>query len=152
MIGLLLTDLVVTEDSVETLQHLLLRSLRNPEDYISNEDDRALVIRHIPVQQARLTEQGQRFVSLAVAVHRRCVSNDGHGGSSNVHDCFPVPVYLSCKSPRKNEVIANGKAVIVQDVVLHCAGAVVDLVILIAVYLRVKIYLAVEKDAVPSFL
>ena len=124
----MLTDLVVNEDNVDTLQHLLLRSLRNPEDYISNEDDRALVIRHIPVQQARLTEQGQRFVSLAVAVHRRRVLNDGHGGSSTVHDCFPVPVYLTCKSPRKNEVTANGKAVIVQDVVLHCAGIVVDLV------------------------
>eukprot|EP00291_Cryptomonas_curvata_P013486 CAMPEP_0172183244 /NCGR_PEP_ID=MMETSP1050-20130122/18872_1 /TAXON_ID=233186 /ORGANISM="Cryptomonas curvata, Strain CCAP979/52" /LENGTH=210 /DNA_ID=CAMNT_0012856829 /DNA_START=93 /DNA_END=722 /DNA_ORIENTATION=+ len=90
VIALLLTDLILPEESVESLQHLLLRSLRNPQDYISNEDDKALVIRYLPVQQARLTEHGQRFVSLAVAVRRTLVPGDGGGGGGGVHDCFPV--------------------------------------------------------------
>ena len=131
VIALLLNDLVVTEESAENLQHLLLRSLRQPEDYISNEDDKALVIRHIPAHQARLTEPAQRFVALAVAVHRRNVpeiETDSLHATRMHQECFPVPVYLTCKSPRKNQVLASGKAVIVQDVVLHAHGAVLDLV------------------------
>lgn len=135
VIALLLTDLEVSEDEVEGLQHLLSRSLNNPKDYIFNEDDKALVIRHLPVQQARLTEHGQRFVLLAVAVHRRNVIDTDQDGNSNHHDCFPVPVYLACKSPRKNEVAANGKAIIVQDIVLHYNGAPLDLVCLSAILL-----------------
>ena len=128
VIALLLTDLEVTEDDAERLHRLLSKSLRNPADYIFNEDDKALVIRYLPVQQARPTEHGQRYVLLAVAVHRRNVVDPDNKGERNLHDCFPVPVYLACKSPRKNEVAAFGKAVIVQDVVLQLNGSALDLV------------------------
>jgi hypothetical protein len=128
VIALLLTDLEVSEENAESLKWLLHNSLDDAKEYMLNEDDKALVIQNLPVQQARLTENGQRYVLLAVAVHRRNVVDTDQDGNQNHHDCFPVPVYLTCKSPRKNEVAANGKAIIVQDVVLQFNGSPLDLV------------------------
>jgi hypothetical protein len=67
-----------------------------------------------------------------VAVHKRNVQDYDGDGNLDHHDCFPVPVYLTCKSSRKNEVTACGKAVLAQDVVLTRGGTAMDLVLLAA--------------------
>ena len=105
VLALSFTDLLVTEGNAGMLRRLLKRALRKPEDYIFNEDDDGLVVRFIPVQLVRATDDGHRYVSLSVAVHRRNVQDYDGDGSLDHHDCFRIPVYLTCKSPRKNEVI-----------------------------------------------
>ena len=129
VIALSFTDLEVTQDNAEELRHLLRKALRAPDDYLINEDDGGLVLRHIPAQLVAVTNEGQRFMTLSVAVHRRNVEDMDDNGDRDNHDCFPVPVYLTCKSPRKNEVTACGKALIGQDVVLSRDGKQMDLVL-----------------------
>lgn len=125
------TDLLVTEQSAEDLRFLLRRSLRNQEDYIVNEDDRTLVVQYIPAQLVQDTDEGERFVSMSVAVHRRNVGEaPKRDQDTDLYSCFPVPVYLTCKSPRKNKVGPGYKAVLAQDVVLRRGGTVLDLVLL----------------------
>jgi hypothetical protein len=63
-------------------------------------------------------------------VHKRNVQDTDDDGDRDNHDCFPVPVYLTCKSPRKNEVTACGKALIGQDVIICRDGKQLDLVLL----------------------
>ena len=129
VVALSFTDLEVTQENAEEMRHLLRKSLRDRDDYVFNEDDGGLVLRHIPAQLVAVTNEGQRFMTLSVAVHRRNVQDTDHDGDEDNHDCFPVPVYLTCKSPRKNEVTACGKALIGQDVVICRGNAVLDLVI-----------------------
>ena len=130
LIALSFTDLLVTEENVESLRRMLRKAMRGAEDYVFNEDDDGLVLRNIPAQLVRATDSGQRFVSLSVAVHRRNVQDYDGDGELDHHDCFPVPVYLTCKSPRKNELTACGKAILAQDVVVTRGGTVMDLVLL----------------------
>ena len=130
VIALSFTDLLVTEENVESLRRMLRKAMRGAEDYVFNEDDDGLVLRNIPAQLVRAAESGQRFVSLSVAVHRRNVQDYDGDGELDHHDCFPVPVYLTCKSPRKNEFTACGKAILAQDVVINRGGTVMDLVLL----------------------
>lgn len=123
------TDLMVTEQSAEDLRFLLRRALRSPGDYIVNEDDRTLVVQYIPAQLVQDTDEGERFISMSVAVHKRNIEGLKER-DQDLYSCFPVPVYLTCKSPRKNKVGPGYKSVLAQDVVLHRDGTVLDLVLL----------------------
>mmetsp|Transcript_8049 Transcript_8049/g.17468 ORF Transcript_8049/g.17468 Transcript_8049/m.17468 type:complete len:926 (-) Transcript_8049:48-2825(-) len=129
VIAMCFHDLMVTEDNLEDMRHLLYKSLRRPEEYIVNEDDKELSVRHIPAQLVRVTDEGERFVSMSVAVHRRNV-RESQKDSRNNYDCFPTPVYIACRSPRKNEAGPGGKFILAQDLVLYRNGAVLDLILL----------------------
>jgi hypothetical protein len=132
VIALAFTDLLVTKSNVHSLRQMLRKVMRRPDDYVYNEDDDGLVLRHIPAQLVRAADNGQRYVSLSVAVHKRNVDDYDGDGTLDLHDSFPVPVYLTCKSPRKNEVTACGKAILAQDVIITRGGTVIDLVLLSA--------------------
>jgi hypothetical protein len=130
VIALNFTDLEVSQENAEEMRHLLHKALRRRDEYLTNEDDGGLVLRHIPAQLVAVTNEGQRYMTLSVAVHKRNVQDTDDDGDRDNHDCFPVPVYLTCKSPRKNEVTACGKALIGQDVIICRDGKQMDLVLL----------------------
>jgi hypothetical protein len=130
VIALNFTDLEVSQDNAEELRCMLQKALRKREDYLFNEDDGGLVLKNIPAQLVAVTNEGQRYMTLSVAVNKRIVQDMDDDGDRDKHDCFPVPVYLTCKSPRKNEVTACGKAMIGQDVVICRGGKQLDLVLL----------------------
>jgi hypothetical protein len=136
VIALSFTDLLVTRSNVDSLRQMLRKVMRRSDDYVYNEDDDGLVLRNIPAQLVRTAarDTGHRFVSLSVAVHKRNVGDYDGDGNLDLHDSFPVPVYLTCKSPRKNEVTACGKAILAQDVIITRPGTrtVLDLVLLSA--------------------
>ena len=124
------TDLEVSQANAMEMRHLLHKALRKRDEYLTNEDDGGLVLRNIPAQLVAVTNEGQRYMTLSVAVHKRNVQDTDDDGDRDNHDCFPVPVYLTCKSPRKNEVTACGKALIGQDVIICRDGKQLDLVLL----------------------
>lgn len=132
VIALFLTDLVIDARNTESLRHMLRRALGEDRgaQYIFNEEDRALLVRHIPAQLVKATEGGARYVSMSVCVHRRNVQDFDSDGDIDNFDCFPEPVYLTCKSARKNELAPSFKSILAQQVLLHCKGKVVDLLLL----------------------
>jgi hypothetical protein len=129
IVALYLTDLLVTVDNKEHLQNLLSRVLRDREHYVFNEEDSSLALKNIPAQLTHMSEEEPRFASLSVAVHRRNVHELVGNGHLEHHNCFPLPVYLTCKSPR-TEAAARGKTILAQDMVIKRGGTVVDLVLL----------------------
>lgn len=130
VVALFFTDLVITKETAEDLRHMLKRTMGDREkDYFYNEDDRALVLRHIPAQLVTATEAGVRYVSMSVAVHRRNAIVNTEA-SSNM-DCFPIPVSLRCKSAKKNELEPSAfKSILTQEVVLYRQGEVLELSLL----------------------
>ena len=100
------------------------------EDYILNEEDPNLLIRHIPAQLVKPGEQGGRYVSMSVGVHRRNVEDCNGGKVVDSFDCFPMPLHLACKSPRKNELEPSFKAVLEQGITLSRGSQRLDLVFL----------------------
>jgi hypothetical protein len=130
VVALSFTDLEVTQENAVELRNLLSKALKDDAaDYVFNEEDVGLVLKHIPAQLVAVTNEGQRYMTLSVALHRRNVHDLDNDGDKDNFDCFPVPVYLTCKSPRKNEVTACGKALIGQDVVIGRNGKRIDLVL-----------------------
>lgn len=131
VIAIFLTDLLLSEESVDAHRHMLQRALRNPGDYVVNEEDRNLLLRHIPAQLVKSSGNGGRYVSMSVAVHRRNVTvglEPGSGGE--IFSVFPAPVMLTCKSPRKNLREPSFKGVLAQLVVLRRGDREIDLALL----------------------
>lgn len=130
VVALCLTDLLIHNDNVDSLRHMLKKALKSPEDYMLNEEDRNLLIQHIPAQLVKAGDNGGRYVSMSIAVHRRNLRHCGGTEEESVFDCFRVPVQLTCKSPRKNELEPSFKAVLEQDLVLSRGCRQMNLVLL----------------------
>ena len=131
IVALYLTDLVVTEENEKHLQYLLSNALRDREHYVCNEEDSSLTLKHIPAQLTHISGDESRFASLSVAVHRRNVEDYDGNGALDHHDCFPLPPYLTCKSPR-SDLAARGKTILAQDLVITRGGTAMDVVLLAA--------------------
>uniref|UniRef100_A0A7S4WHN2 EF-hand domain-containing protein n=1 Tax=Alexandrium monilatum TaxID=311494 RepID=A0A7S4WHN2_9DINO len=131
VVALFLTDLLISEDTAKGLRHMLRSTMKSRgANYLFNEDDEALLVRHIPAQLVKATEDAARYVSMSVAVHRRNVADFDHAGSADHFDCFPLPGFLTCKSARKNELAPSFKAIMAQEVILRRGGRTVDLLLL----------------------
>jgi len=132
VIALFLTDLFIHPSSLADLRSLLRRTLGKDraEEYVFNEDDPALLIRQIPAQLVKATEDGLRHVSMHVAVKRKYVRDFDDDSAISHSDCFPEALSLTCKSARKNEFVPSFKAILRQDVLLHVGGCDVDLALL----------------------
>lgn len=132
VVALFLTDLVITRHTADSLRHMLRNAMgaERAVNYVYNEDDAALSVRHIPAQLVKATEESARYVSMSVAVHRRNVSDTDRSGTVDNFDCFPVPCYLTCKSARKNELEPSFKMILAQEVMLHRGCKTIDLLLL----------------------
>ena len=97
---------------------------------VFNEDDPTLLVRQIPAQLVKATEDGVRHVSMHVAVKRMYVRDFDADCTISHSDCFPETLALTCKSARKNELEPSFKSVLRQEVLLHIDGSDVDLVLL----------------------
>ncbi|CAE8625902.1 unnamed protein product, partial [Polarella glacialis] len=130
VIAVFMTDLQLNNENVNSLRYMLKKVLRDSEDYIVNESDRNLLIRYIPAQLVKPGEGGHggRYMSMSVAVHRRHVRcrDDVNGG----FECFPTPVMLSCKSPRKNVLQPSFKGIMAQVVHLRSEHREMELLLL----------------------
>ncbi|CAE8596003.1 unnamed protein product, partial [Polarella glacialis] len=130
VIAVFMTDLLLNNENVNSLRYMLKKVLRDSEDYIVNESDRNLLIRYIPAQLVKPGESGHggRYMSMSVAVHRRHVRcrDDVNGG----FECFPTPVMLSCKSPRKNVLQPSFKGIMAQVVHLRSEHREMELLLL----------------------
>jgi len=129
VIAVAFTDLLITQDSVDSMRSILENSLKDHKQYHVNEQDCATCLKHIPCQLVKTSEMGDRYVSLSVAVHKRNVCDYDDNSTIDFCDCFPVPVYLTCKSPKANEVAPGYKSVLAQDVVITRDGETIDLLL-----------------------
>lgn len=131
VIALFLTDLLIAEDTAKDLRHMLRNAMEGRAvDYLFNEDDKANLVRHIPAQLVKATEDAARYVSMSVAVHRRNVADSDRKGDVDHFDCFPVPGFLTCKSARKNELEPSFKSILAQEVILLRGDEKADLLLL----------------------
>ncbi|CAK9029254.1 Reverse transcriptase domain-containing protein [Durusdinium trenchii] len=132
VIALFLVDLFVHPSSVVDLRSLLRKAMGSgrAESYVFNEDDPALLLRQIPAQLVKATDDGLRHVSMHVAVKRQYVRDFDADSAISHSDCFPETLALTCKSARKNEFEPCFKSVLKQEVLLHVNGCDVDLVLL----------------------
>eukprot|EP00931_Biecheleriopsis_adriatica_P003963 TRINITY_DN105705_c0_g1_i1.p1 TRINITY_DN105705_c0_g1~~TRINITY_DN105705_c0_g1_i1.p1 ORF type:complete len:1136 (+),score=244.28 TRINITY_DN105705_c0_g1_i1:99-3506(+) len=132
VIALFVTDLLIDKESAKTLRQLLRGSMGedNAKDYIFNEDDAGLLVRHIPAQLVKATESGSRYVAMFVAVRRRYVFDSDEDQDVDHYDCFPEPGYLSCKSARRNDYSPTFKSIMTQSVILNIDGEKLDLLLL----------------------
>eukprot|EP00930_Biecheleria_cincta_P099334 TRINITY_DN9096_c0_g2_i1.p1 TRINITY_DN9096_c0_g2~~TRINITY_DN9096_c0_g2_i1.p1 ORF type:complete len:993 (+),score=167.85 TRINITY_DN9096_c0_g2_i1:57-3035(+) len=132
VIALFVTDLLITKRTAPQLKHLLKNAMgkERANDYVFNEDDHGLLVAHIPCQLVQATEDGSRYVSMPIAVHRRVVRDTDLDGDRDHHDCFPTHGYLTCKSSRRNEYSPTFKSILTQNILLHVNGKDLDLMLL----------------------
>jgi len=129
VVALFCTDLKIQKVSFKTLQNLLKRSLNHPDDYVVNEDDPALTIKHIPAVLTSVKEGDSRYLSMHVAVKRtnileRSLNDEAESekGKINHEDCFPQCPTIIAKSPRKNDGEPSFKCVLAQELLLVAPG------------------------------
>jgi len=125
VIALYFTDLQVTKKTLNEMQSLLRRSLRDPENYFVNEDNDFLPLKHLP---AILMSASEGYMSLHVAVHKRNVIDtdlDARGDGMDQSDCFPTSPEIICTESGK--MPPGMRAVIVQRVLLYHRGETLDL-------------------------
>ena len=60
VIALYLTEMVVTDDNFEGLQHLLSKAIRDRDNYVFNEEDSGLILKNIPAQLTHISEESPR--------------------------------------------------------------------------------------------
>jgi hypothetical protein len=129
VIALYFTDLHLDEHNVGEIRHLLRKNVRNPDDYVYNEEDPGLQIKNIPAILVKIAEGDPRYVALFACVHKRNVGDLDGNNQADFEDTFPLPASLMCRSHLKNEFSPNFKAHLVQDCLLFYEGKYFHLVL-----------------------
>jgi len=130
IIALFVTDLLITPDNIGDLRLMLRKALKNPDQYIVNEEDNALCLQNIPAKLISTSQDAARYISMSVAVHKSWVTDNDKDGILDHYECFPIPANVTCLSPRKNALVPAWKSVLQQDVTLTCGEQTVQLVLL----------------------
>ena len=100
VIALLLTDMLIDDNTIKKLHHLLKKSMgEHADDFVFNEDDHALTLKHIPAILVTAKGDKSRYCSMHIAVRRTLVPQSGP--PSEVARAFPLPVTLAAKSSRR---------------------------------------------------
>eukprot|EP00658_Telonema_sp_P-2_P048573 TRINITY_DN36941_c0_g1_i1.p1 TRINITY_DN36941_c0_g1~~TRINITY_DN36941_c0_g1_i1.p1 ORF type:complete len:452 (-),score=108.66 TRINITY_DN36941_c0_g1_i1:381-1736(-) len=126
VIALLLTDLTLEAEFMRKraseVRFLLKEAVSDRDNYVFNEDDESLLMQHIPAQLIQANEGVARYNSMHVGVRRRNVHDRDADGVKNDEDVFPMPVGLTARSARKNELQASFKSVLTQEILMRRGG------------------------------